>query len=166
MFFYGGQPNGDRRISSRGRLRNLIALADFLSKDAVVHALRFLVGDAVRFHVTLQGGTASAPLRVHGPLVVLLLQLQVVHLIGTALPEIQLRSFGLHFVAPSHVWVLPFVQRGAVHEKQNSFTAGEGDCPSAPSRAPGCGVHWSEAEALDGRSGRIRRRIWPGRMRT
>ena len=26
--------------------------------------------------------------------------------------------------------------------------AGEGDCPSAPSRAPGCGVHWSEAKAL------------------
>ena len=39
----------------------------------------------------------------------------------------------------------------------------EGDCPAAPSRAPGCGVHWSEAETLDGRSGRIRRRVWAGR---
>jgi YD repeat-containing protein len=28
-----------------------------------------------------------------------------------------------------------------------------------PSRAPVCGVHWSEAKTLDGRSGRIRRRF-------
>ncbi len=39
------------------------------------------------------------------------------------------------------------------------FVAGEGACPYAPSRAPGCGVHWSGAETLDGRSGRIRRRF-------
>jgi len=32
--------------------------------------------------------------------------------------------------------------------------AGKGDCPSAPSRAPVFGVHRSEGEALDGRSGR------------
>jgi len=43
---------------------------------------------------------------------------------------------------------LPDRHRRAVHEKQKSFMAGEGDCPSAPSRAPGCGVHWSEAKAL------------------
>ena len=41
--------------------------------------------------------------------------------------------------------------------------AREGACPCAPSRAPRCGVHWSEAKALDGRSGRTRRRFWPGR---
>jgi hypothetical protein len=28
------------------------------------------------------------------------------------------------------------------------FVAGKSACPSAPSRAPGFGVHWSEAEAL------------------
>jgi len=28
------------------------------------------------------------------------------------------------------------------------FMAGEDACPFAPSRAPGCGVHWSEAETL------------------
>ena len=39
-------------------------------------------------------------------------------------------------------------------KKQMPFMAREGDCPSAPSRAPVLGVHWSEAEALDGRSGR------------
>jgi hypothetical protein len=43
------------------------------------------------------------------------------------------------------------------------FVAGESAWPSAPSRAPGFGVHWSEAETLDGGSGRTRRRIWPGR---
>ena len=43
---------------------------------------------------------------------------------------------------------LPFTQPVAVHEKQMSFMAREGDCPSAPSRAPVFGVHWSEAEAL------------------
>jgi hypothetical protein len=43
------------------------------------------------------------------------------------------------------------------------FVAEEGDCPSAPSRAPGCGVHWNEVETLDGRSGRIRRRITSGK---
>src|SRR5216684_7122933 len=58
---------------------------------------------------------------------------------------------------------LPFVQRGAVHKKQMPFMARGGDCPAAPSRAPGYGVHWSEAETLDGRSGRIGRRVQPGR---
>src|SRR5882724_10955164 len=44
-------------------------------------------------------------------------------------------------------------------------------CPSWRGKAPvrtcrqarGLGVHRSEAERLDGRSGRIRRRVWPGR---
>jgi len=41
--------------------------------------------------------------------------------------------------------------------------AGEGVCPSSLSRAPECGVHRSVAKTLDRRSGRIRRRVWPGR---
>jgi len=49
-------------------------------------------------------------------------------------------------------------------KKQMPFVAEGGDCPSAPSRAPVCGVHWSEAKTLDGRSGRIRRRVDPGRV--
>src|SRR6266852_9710547 len=125
MFFCRGRSDRNCLVAVCSRMRDLIALAHFFSKDAVVHALRFLVDNAVRFHVALQGGTASAPLRVHGPLVVLLRQLQVVHLIGTALPEIQFCSFGLHFVAPSHVWALPFVQRGAVHEKQSPSWQGK-----------------------------------------
>jgi hypothetical protein len=44
-----------------------------------------------------------------------------------------------------------------------SFMAGEGDCPSALSRAPECGVHRSEAKTLDRRSGRIRRSLAAGR---
>jgi hypothetical protein len=40
-----------------------------------------------------------------------------------------------------------------VQKKQISFVAGEGDCPLALSRAPGFGVHRSEAKSLDRRSG-------------
>ena len=43
---------------------------------------------------------------------------------------------------------LPFTQRGAVHEKQMPFMAAEGACPPALSRAPGWGVHRSEAKTL------------------
>ncbi len=48
---------------------------------------------------------------------------------------------------------IPSEQEGAsfngTPEKQNTLSwRGKGDCPSAPSRAPGCGVHWSEAETL------------------
>ena len=46
-------------------------------------------------------------------------------------------------------------------KKQMPFMAGESDCPPALSRAPGCGVHRSEAQTLY--SGRNRRRVWPGR---
>ena len=51
----------------------------------------------------------------------------------------------------------------AAHKKQMPFVAGRGAWPSALSRAPGFGVHWSEAKTLDGRSGRIRRRFSAGR---
>jgi hypothetical protein len=50
-----------------------------------------------RLNVALQCGTARPPLRWHGPFVVHVLQLLVVHLVGTALPEIQLCLFSLHF---------------------------------------------------------------------
>jgi hypothetical protein len=55
--------------------------------------------------------------------------------------------------APSLFWVLPFVQRGAVHEKQMPFMAAEGDCPPAPSKAPVCGVHWSKRKPLTEEAG-------------
>src|SRR5271154_365848 len=41
--------------------------------------------------------------------------------------------------------------------------AGEGACPSAVLRAQGFRVHRSAGKTLDSRSGRIRRRVWPGR---
>src|ERR1700676_4633302 len=58
--------------------------------------------------------------------------------------------------------VLPLVHRRAVHEKQ--VPSWRGEAPVHPrSQGRGVGVHRSEAESLDGRSGRIRRRVWPGR---
>jgi hypothetical protein len=71
------------------------------------------------------------------------------------LSEIEQRfSFGLlHGGSPSEFGSALQAPR-AVHEKQKPFMAGEGDCPSAPSRTPVRGVHWSEAKILDGRSGR------------
>jgi hypothetical protein len=56
-----------------------------------------------------------------------------------------------------------YVAALSVHKKQNFFMTGKGGCPSAPSRAPVYGVHWSGAETLDGRSGRISRSIQPRR---
>src|SRR5712691_11769339 len=56
----------------------------FLLKDALVHTLRFLVDGVARLNVVLQCGTARPPLRWHGPFVVHVLQLLVVHLVGTA----------------------------------------------------------------------------------
>jgi hypothetical protein len=56
------------------------------------------------------------------------------------------------------VFGFAFTQRGAVHEKQMPFMAGK--APVRPRRqARGVGVHRSEAQRLDGRSGRIRRRF-------
>src|SRR6266446_1877896 len=124
LFLAGRQPNRDRRVSVSRCLSDLIALARFLPKDAVVHTLRFLVSGIARLHVALQRGTAPPPLRFDGPFVVHVLQLHVVHLVGTALPEIQLCSFGLHVRSFAFFLVLPFVQRGAMHEKQMSFLGG------------------------------------------
>ena len=72
-----------------------MALARLLPKDALVHTLASTDGVA-RLNVALQCGTARPWLRWHGPFVVHVLQLLVVHLVGTALPEIQLFSFSLH----------------------------------------------------------------------
>ena len=44
------------------------------------------------------------------------------------------------------LWSFEAPQSGA--EETNAFMAGEGACPSALSRAPGCGVHRSEAKTL------------------
>ena len=66
------------------------------------------------------------------------------------------------FVRSFAFLVLLFVQRGAVHEKQMPFMAGEGACPSAPS-SPRVRRSSSETQRLDGRTGRSTRRVWPGR---
>src|SRR6266446_6082974 len=83
-------------VAACSRLRDLIALPCFLSKDAVINSLRLLVAGATHLHIALQGGTAPPPLRLDRPLVLRALQLQVVHLVGTALLEIQLCSLWLH----------------------------------------------------------------------
>ena len=115
MFFGGRQSNGNRRVAVGRGLSDLIALARLLPKDTVVHTLRFLVSAVAHLHIALQGGAAPPPLRLHGPFVFHVLQLQVVHLVGTALPEIQLCSFCLHFSLLCVFGFLPFVQREAVH---------------------------------------------------
>src|SRR5258708_2846507 len=107
LFLADRQSNGNRRVSVSRCLSDLIALARFLPKDAVVHTLRFLVGNAIRFHVALQGGAAPPPLRLDGPFVFHFLQLQVVHLVRTALPEIQLCSFSLHCSLLRFFWFCP-----------------------------------------------------------
>src|ERR1700676_4483741 len=96
LFLAGRQSNGNRRVAVGGCLSDLIALARFLSENAVVHTLRFLIGNAIHLHVAVQCGAAPPPLRFDGPFVFHVPQLQVVHLVGTALPEIQLCSFSLH----------------------------------------------------------------------
>src|SRR5256712_13648682 len=96
MLFCGRQSDLDCLVAVCTRLLDLIALACFLSKDAVINSLRLLVAGATHLHIALQGGTAPPPLRLDGPLVLDVLQLQVVHLVGTALLEIQLCTFWLH----------------------------------------------------------------------
>src|SRR5437660_5466531 len=96
MLFCRRQSNRNCLVAVCSRLRDLIALACFLSKDAVINSLRLLVAGATHLHIALQGGTAPPPLRLNGPLVLRALQLQVVHLVGTALLKIQLCTFCLH----------------------------------------------------------------------
>src|SRR6266436_4136907 len=96
MLFCGRQSDGNRLAAVCTRMRDLISLACLLSKDAVIHSLRLLVAGATHLRIALQGGTASPPLRLNGPLVLDVLQLQVVHLVGTALLKIQICTFWLH----------------------------------------------------------------------
>src|SRR5713101_9339941 len=107
MLFCRRQSDGNCFVAVCSRLRDLIALPCFLSKDAVINSLRLLVAGATHLHIALQGGTAPPPLRLDRPLVLYVLQLQVVHLIVTALLEIQLCSFGLH-VRSFVLWVFAF----------------------------------------------------------
>src|ERR1700740_1736960 len=96
MLFCDRQAERDCVIAVCTRVSDLITLACFLSKDAVINSLRLLVARATHLHIALQGGTAPSPLRLDRPLVLNVLQLQVVHLVGTALLEVQLCSFCLH----------------------------------------------------------------------
>src|ERR1700739_658107 len=96
MLFCGRQSHGNCLVAVCTRLRDLIALACFLSKDAVINSLRLLVAGATHLYIALQGGTAPPPLSLDRPPILNVLQLQVVHLVGTALLEIQLCTFWLH----------------------------------------------------------------------
>src|SRR5690349_11248241 len=96
MIFCDRQSDRDCLVAVCTRVRDLIALACFLPKDAVINALRLLVARTVHLHVALQRGAASSPLRLNGPFFFDVLQLQLVHLVGTALLEIQLCTFWLH----------------------------------------------------------------------
>src|SRR5260370_31668919 len=97
LLFCGRQSDRHCLVAVGTRLRDLITLACFLSKDAVINPLRLLVTGATHLHIALQGGTAPPPLRFYRPLVLYVLQLELVHLVGTALLEIQLCTFWLHF---------------------------------------------------------------------
>src|SRR6267378_1387518 len=96
MLFCDRQSDGNCLVAVCSRLRDLIPLACFLSKDAVINSLRLLVAGAIHLHIALQGGTAPPPLSLNGPFVLDVLQPQVVHLVGTALLKIQICSFWLH----------------------------------------------------------------------
>jgi len=87
-------------------------------------------------------------------------QLQVVCLVGTAMPETQLCSFGLHRSLLRDFGSCPScnVER-CMKGKCPSWPGGEEDLVRPLSRAPGCGVHRRGAKTLDRRSGRIRRRV-------
>src|ERR1051325_6934636 len=88
MFLAGRQANGNRCVAVRRCLSDLVALAGFLSKKAVVHTLCILVAGVAYLDVALQSGTTAAPLRLYAPPLLRILQLQVIHLVGTSLPEI------------------------------------------------------------------------------
>src|SRR5437867_8042621 len=96
MLFCYRQSDCNCLVAVFSRLGDLISLSCFLSKDAVIHSLRLLVAGATHLRIALQGGTAPPPLRLDRPLVLDVRQLQVVHLVGTALLEIQLCTFWLH----------------------------------------------------------------------
>src|SRR5690242_11986766 len=133
MLFCRRQSYGNRLVAVCSCLRDLIPLAGFLSKDAVINSLRLLVAGVSHLHVALQGGTAPPPLCLDRPLVLYVLQLQVVHLVGTALLEIQLCSFCLH-VRSSVCGALRFAQRHFAAQKTKPFLAVPRASPLALSR--------------------------------
>src|SRR5438309_6486678 len=131
MLFCGRQPDRDCRVAIGRRLGDLIALARFLSKDAVINSLRLLVAGATHLHIALQGGTAPPPLRLNGPLVLRALQLYVVHLVGTALLEIQLCTFWLHCSLLCFVGFRLLRSGTLLHKKTKPFLAVQGASPHA-----------------------------------
>src|SRR5258708_18895702 len=166
VLFGGSQLNRNSRVAIGGRLGDLIAFARFLPKDAVANTLRFLVGGAAHLHVALQGGTAPPPLRLDRPLVLYVSRTAS----GTPCPNCLAENTTLLVLfalfAPLFCGFLPFAQR--------RFAAQENKCRSWQGKAPvrprcqgrGVGVHRSEAQSLDRRCGRIRRRVRPGRAET
>src|SRR6266853_3799410 len=126
MLFGGWPPDRDCHVAIGARLSDLIALACFLSKDAVINSLRLLVAGATHLQIALQGGAASPPLRLDRPLVLDVLQLQVVHLVGTALLEIQLCTFWLHCSLLCFVGFCLLRSGTLLHKKQS--------LPSCPRR--------------------------------
>src|SRR4029077_20861964 len=127
MFFGGRRSNGNRRVAIGGRLGDPITLARFFSKDAVVNAPRFFVEYATRFHVALQGGAAPPPLSLDRPFALYILQLQVVHLVGTALLKIQLCSFCLHCSLLRFVGFCLLRSGALLRKKEMPFMAVPGD---------------------------------------
>src|SRR6266404_5523131 len=132
MLFCGRQSHGNRLVAVCSCLRDLIPLAGFLSKDAVINSFRLFVAGVTHLLIALQGGTAPPPLRLDRPLVLYLPQLQVVHLVGTALLEIQLCSFCLH-VRSFAFWVFAFCAAALCCTKNKAL-------PSCPRRFPACAV--------------------------
>src|SRR5437899_2374790 len=120
MFFGSRQSDRNRLIAVCTRLSDLIALTCFLPEDAVVNPLRLLVGCSGHLDIALQGGAASPPLRLDRPLVLDVLQLQVVHLVGTALLKVQICSFWLH-CSLLRFRVLPFAQRYFAAQKNKAL---------------------------------------------
>src|SRR5258708_33015324 len=133
MLFCRRQADGNCLVAVCSRLRDLVPLACFLAKDAVINSLRLLVTGATHLHIALQGGTASPPLRLNGPLVLDVLQLQVVHLVGTALLKIQICSFWLHCSLLCFGFVA-FAQRHFAAQKTKPFLGVPGASPHALSR--------------------------------
>src|SRR6266851_5974584 len=121
MLFCDRQSDSNCLVAVCSRLGDLIPLPCFLSKDAVINSLRLLVAPAAHFHIALQGGSASPPLRLNGPLVLRTLQLYVVHLVGTALLEIQLCTFWLHCSLLCFVGFCLLRSGTSLHKKKSPY---------------------------------------------
>src|SRR5262249_21772746 len=124
-----------------------------LPEDAVINSLRLLVGCPAHLDIALQSGAASPPLRLDRPLVLVVLQLQVVHLVGTALLKIQICSFWLH-CSLLCFWGFAFCAAALCCPKNKALPS----CPPALRRmrcqGRGVCVHRSEVKSLDRKSRR------------